>query len=161
VWSYALEADSLAGTLMQAKPFVGTRQKVGTLLIDIRGYYRANPLLHVDSMLGVGTGNIIWSNYESVYYFFPVQVKDPARYPPSNEFEQVALLDDPREATERAERWAKLLTRYHDEIDVLVEWGSDPRLDALNARWFEPYVQFSQVRVLRHKPKGKVGAGEK
>jgi hypothetical protein len=124
---------------------------VGTLLIDIRGRYRSNPLLHVDNMLGVGTGNIIWSNYESGYYFFPVQVKTADLHPQAVQFEEVAILDDPEDASKRAELWEGLLAQHHRGMDVLVVWGSDPRLDALNARWFEPRVQINRLRVLRRK----------
>jgi hypothetical protein len=151
IWNYALDSDRLAGTLMKAKPFVGRGQRVGTLLIDIRGRYRSNPLLHVDNMLGVGTGNIIWSNYESGYYFFPVQVKNADLHPQAVQFEEVAILDDPEDASKRAELWEGLLAQHHRGMDVLVVWGSDPRLDALNARWFEPRVQINRLRVLRRK----------
>jgi hypothetical protein len=151
VWHYALDSDRLAGTFMQAKPFVGQRQRVGTLLVDMRGRFRSNPLLHIDCMLGVNTGNIIWNNYETSYYYFPVQLKNADLHPPASEFEAVAMLDDPDDKDVRAERWNRLLASHHRDMDVLVVWGADPQLDAINARWFEPRVQIDRVRVLRHR----------
>lgn len=150
-WDYALHADRTAGIVVKAKPFVGRNQRVGTLLVGIRGHYRANPLLHIDSILGIGTGNIIWSNYETTHYYFPVQIRDPERHPPAAEFEAVALLEGPENAAERTRRWGRLIEGYHNQIDTLVVWGSDPALDALNARWYEPRVQIGNVRVLRHR----------
>ncbi|HEV3167452.1 MAG TPA: hypothetical protein VGZ22_25815 [Isosphaeraceae bacterium] len=150
VWGYALYSDRVAGAFMEAKPFVGRGQRVGTLLVDIGAGYRSNPLLHIDSMLGVGTGNLIWSNYETTHYYFPVQLRDATRTPPAAEFEAVAILAGPENRDERNERWRRLLEENHDQIDALVVWGSDPDLDALNARWFETRVQLNNVRVLRH-----------
>jgi hypothetical protein len=157
VWDYALDADARVGPLLRVREAVGRRQRVGTLLIGIRGRYRANPLLHADSLLGVGTGNIVWSNYETTHYYFPVQFRADVPRPPAAQFERVALLDSPGEDALRAERWRQLIEAHHEEIDVLVVWGSDPRLDALNARWFdpEPVARWGQARVLRHRsPRG-------
>jgi hypothetical protein len=151
VWDYALYSHRTAGALMEAKPFLGRGQRVGTLLVGIRGLYRANPLLHIDSALGVGTGNVIWSNYETTHYYFPVQLRDPAGHPDAAEFEAVAILDGPENAEVRLERWRRLVERFHSQIDVLIVWGSDPPLDTVNARWFEPWVRIGDVRVLRHR----------
>lgn len=152
LWDYALYSDRVAGAVARARPFVGHHQRVATLLVDIRGLYRSNPLLHIDSVLGVGTGNVIWSNYEATHYYFPVRVRDAARHPPGAEFEAVAILDGPTNAAERHRRWTQLVEQYHSQMDVLIVWGSDPVLDSLNARFFEPRVQYGEVRVLRHRP---------
>jgi hypothetical protein len=149
VWAYALEADRLATPFIQAASAVGKDQRVGTLQVDIRGRYRANPMMHVDNLLGIDTGNILWSNYETTHYYFPVQLCDPDRHPPAWVFEAVTILEDPRDAPRRLKLWRDLLEEYHGEIDVLVTWGSKPELDAVNERFFAPDFKAGPVRVLK------------
>ncbi|MBX6316536.1 MAG: hypothetical protein IRY99_27025, partial [Isosphaeraceae bacterium] len=153
VWDYALISDRRAGAIARAVPAVGRNMRVGTLLIGIQGPYRANPILHVDNQLGIGTGNIVWNNYETAHYYFPVQFRPDLRHPPAFVFEEVAIRDDPADAPERARLWEQLLQEYHDLLDVLVVWGSDPRLDGITARWFDPEPMYDDgwVRVLRRR----------
>lgn len=150
VWDYALRSSRLAAEFLQARRHVGQGQRVGTLLLDLRGPYRANPLLHLDCLLGVGTGNILWSNYEAAHYYFPVHVRRDVPHPPELEFERISILDDPADADLRARRWETLLSRHHDQIDRLVVWGDDPRLDAITARWFTPLAREGRARVLKN-----------
>lgn len=151
VWDYAAESDRRAGALLASAPEVGRRNRVGTLLVDIRGRYRANPLLHADCLLGVGTGNVIWSNYETRHYYFPVQIRPGIDAPPSIAFERIALLDDPGDAGTRARLWADLLRDHGDSIDVVLCWGVAPGLDAITAGWAGsgPVFGSDPVRVYR------------
>lgn len=149
VWDYARESDRTAGLLASARDAVGTGRRVATLLVDIRGRWRANPLLHADNLLGVGTGNVIWSNYETSHYYFPIQFRPDLARPPAADLEAVAIRDDDPDA--RAAMWAELMGRSADAVDVLVVWGRDPRLDALNDRWFEPVAERGPVRVFRRR----------
>jgi hypothetical protein len=151
VWDYAIRSDRLVGELMRAAPAVGRGQRVGTLLLDLRGPYRANPLRHADCLFGVGTGNIVWTNYEAAHYYFPVHFRRDVPHPPELEFERLSILDDPADADERARRWALLLDAHHAEVDRLVLWGTDPRLDAIAARWFEPTFRSGRVSVWQRK----------
>jgi hypothetical protein len=151
VWDYAVRSDRRAAALLRAGPAIGRGQRVGTLLVGIRGGYRSNPLLHVDNLLGIGTGNVLWSNYETRFYYFPVQVRPEVRHPPALEFETVAILEGPGNASERVDCWGRLLAEHRDQIDVLVVWGSDPALDALNERWFRTVYREDPVRVLRRR----------
>ena len=151
VWDYARHSDRAVGTLMQARDAVGRGRRVATLLNRIRGRFRANPLMHADNLLGVGTGNILWTNYETRHYYFPVQFRPGVEHPDVAELEAISLLDDPRAAATRAERWHRLLARHHASIDVLVVWGTDPALDAMSARWFETIFREQELQVLRHK----------
>ncbi|MEO6811243.1 MAG: hypothetical protein ABI353_19205 [Isosphaeraceae bacterium] len=150
VWDYAVRSSRLAAEFLQARQHVGQRERVGTLLLDLRGPYRANPLLHMDCLLGLGNGNILWSNYEAAHYYFPVHVRQDVPHPPELEFERISILDDPADADVRARRWEALLARHQGEIDRLVIWGDDPHLDAITARWFTPLAREGRVRVLRN-----------
>ena len=119
VWDYALDSHRTAGQIIQAKNLVGRGKRIATLLLEIRGRFRANPLLHVDNWLGVGTGNIVWNNYETRHYYFPVQFRPGIDRPDSSDLEWLAIHDDPSDAPARAVVWKYLLThhlrcnRYH------------------------------------------------
>jgi hypothetical protein len=147
VWSYALEADRLTRQFLTCREQVGRNQRVGALMLGIRGIYRASPLLHVDSLLGIGTGNVLWSNYETGHYYFPVQFVDAPHHPQAADFEAVTILDSPADQPLRREYWNKLLESCHGEIDVLVVWGKDPALDAITERWFRLDYEREPVRV--------------
>jgi hypothetical protein len=157
VWDYAIESGRRAGALLASAPEVGRGRRVGTLLVDIRGRYRSNPLLHADCLLGVGSGNVIWSNYETRHYYFPVQIRPGVDAPPSGAFERVALLDHPDDADTRARIWADLLRAHGDSIDVVLSWGHAPDLDAITARWAGtgPALPAEGVRVYH-----RTGGGE-
>jgi hypothetical protein len=151
VWDYARVSQRTAGAFWQARDVVGRRQRVATLLLQLRDRFRANPLLHADCLLGLETGNIIWSNYETRHYYFPVQFRAGLDRPDASELERLALQDDPRDADVRTEAWEQLLRRRHASIDVLVVWGSDPRLDAISDRWFQSVSANGTLRILRHR----------
>jgi hypothetical protein len=135
VWDYGRECSRTAGRFLTVAPHVGRGQREATVLIDIRGRFRANPLLHVDCLLGVGTGNIIWANYESNYYYFPVQRRDPEHTPSALDLEALALLGGPT-ASERAAKWSDLLDRSASAIDVVVIYGNDPEIERITGRQF-------------------------
>jgi hypothetical protein len=151
VWDYGLRSQRGAGTFWRARGAVGTGQRVATLLLQLRDRFRANPLLHADCLLGIDTGNVIWSNYETRYYYFPVQFRAGLDRPDSVDLELLSIRDDPREADARARDWEQLLRRHHASIDVLAVWGSDPRLDAVSERWFRPDARDGPLRILRHR----------
>jgi hypothetical protein len=151
VWDYALYANRVVGAFWKAEPHVGRRQRLGSLMLDLRGPYRVNPLLHIDTMLGVGTGNVVWSNYESAHYYFPVQVRPGLHNPPVGAFEDISIDDSPQDAARRASHWSELLEQYHPQIDVLVIRGRDGRLDAITEHWYETTYEDEDVRVMRRR----------
>ncbi len=150
VWDYALTSHRLAGAIAAARDAIGTRQRVATLLIDIRTRFRANSLLHADNLLGVGTGNIIWNNYETVHYYFPVQFRPGVDRPISSDLEQVAITEGAM-AAGRARLWRQAIEPHLGAIDAVLVWGTDAELDAINARWFKTVYNdpTGRVRVLR------------
>jgi hypothetical protein len=150
VWDYAIRADRLVRSFLQAYPLVGHGQRVAVLYLDLKQPFRANPLVHADGLLGLGNDSIIWNNYETAYYVFPAQVRPDVPHPPPLALEQISSQDDPAKAVARATAWAQLLERHHNEIDALVVWGDDPGgLDPISARWFPRATRASKVRVLR------------
>jgi hypothetical protein len=149
VWDYALTSRRTAGAIIAARDAIGTHQRVATLLVDMRPRFRSNPLLHADNLLGIGTGNIVWNNYETRHYYFPVQFRPEIAHPTSSDFEQIADTEGPESATLRASWWRQIVDDHLDEIDVVIVWGSDPLLEAINGPRFETVYRQDQVRVLR------------
>jgi hypothetical protein len=149
VWDYALDCRDRLGQFAKAGPAIGSAKRVGTLLVGIKPRFRSNPMLHADCMFGVVADNVVWNNYETTHYYFPVKVRPGLDHPPAQAFEEVALLDGPEEAPERARRWEDLLTNHAEAIDVIVEWSPkpDPSLDSINTRWYEPTFVDGPVRV--------------
>lgn len=152
VWHYAHLSERTAGAILRATPAVGTNQRIGTLFTGIREFgFRSNPILHADCAVGVGTDNVVWANYETQFYYFPVHFRDGLERPVTGEFEELSKLDNPEHSSERLSRWTALLTSYHDVIDVLLVWGQQPDLDAVSERWYRVTYTDGQLRVFHKK----------
>ena len=95
VFDYARESAARVAPFLRARDEIGRNRGIGTLLIDTNGRFRANPLLHADNLLGVGTGNVVWSNYETQHYYFPVQFREGLDRPAARTFEDVARMIEP------------------------------------------------------------------
>ncbi len=149
VWDYAIDCRDRLGQFAKAGPAIGSGKRVATLLVGIKGRFRSNPMMHADCLFGVRADNVVWNNYETTHYYFPVKVRPGLDHPPAVAFEQVALLDGPGEAPERARRWDQLLAEHGETIDVIVEWSPkpDPTLDSINARRYDPSFVDGPVRV--------------
>lgn len=150
LWEYAATSNRNVGALMQARSTLGTNQRVATLLMGIPSRFRANPILHADNLLGVDTGNVIWSNYETRHYYFPVQFKDDVDRPDAKTLEDVSLDSDP-DPTKRTALWTRELEAHHQSIDKILAWGKDDALDPITARWFTPIYTAGKVRVFQHR----------
>ena len=148
VWDYAATSERMAGSLFRAVELVGRDQRVATRLTGIATPFRSNPLMHADCGLGVGTGNVIWGDYETRFYYFPVQFRPNLDRPDAEELESIARSDQP----ERVGRWARLLEQHHRAIDAVLAWDTepDPALDAITRRWFPVVNALGPVRVFRH-----------
>ena len=134
VWDYAFHCKQTAAQFIGASELVGRNQRIAPLLTGIRSRFRANPLLHADSWLGVGTGNILWSNYEARYYYFPVQFRPGLDHADPKDFERLSLTSDPRPGETCVRLWEQILSRHEGLIDRVVTWKSDPLLDAITGR---------------------------
>ena len=89
VWDYALYSDRTAGQVLRARDAVGREKRIAVLPAAIRSRFRANPLLHVGNWLGVDSGNVVWNNYETRHYYFPVQFRSGFDRPHPDDLERV------------------------------------------------------------------------
>jgi hypothetical protein len=149
VWDYAFDCRDRLGQFAKAGPAIGPSKRVGTLLVGIKGRFRSNPMMHADCLFGVLADDVVWNNYETAHYYFPVKVRAGLDHPPAMVFEEVALLDGPGEGPQRAARWADLLNEYDEQIDVIVEWcpQADPLLNRINSKGYDPRFVNGPVRV--------------
>jgi hypothetical protein len=177
IWEVALTSNGFASTFIEAIPSVGTGRRIRKLFINMPSAFppgRRNILhRHLDSLLGIGTNNLIWNNYEAVQYYFPVQFRHPIdrdiaqqqyyfpvrfRHPIDRDIAQQTfgnlelIRSKPPNIEHLIDRWARSLADHHDKIDVLVVWGTDPRFDQIIRQWYgpEPVFQRDELRVFYH-----------
>jgi hypothetical protein len=154
VWDYALYSDATAGQIIRAGDLVGRDQRVVTVLATTRSRFRANPLLHAEDWLGVDTGNIVWNNYETLHYYFPVQFQAGLKRPHAGDLELVSIREGLEEQGARYRDWQEILSRYADSIDVVLIWKRNERLEEITRRWFIGTYQRGDIQVLlRHRSK--------
>lgn len=151
LWEYAATSNRNVNALLQARPAIGSNQRVATLLMGIPSRFRSNSILHADNLLGVDTGNVMWNNYETRHYYFPVQFNPGVDRPDSETLELLSLNDDPDDRRDNAWRWWHMLGAHHKSIDVLLTWGKNTELDQISNHWFESVYENGNVRVLRHR----------
>lgn len=160
VWDYAFAAGRVAEEFARARVAVGRDRRVATLLLLARGddltRFNVRPVAHLDALYGVGTGNVVWNNYEAAYYIFPVKFRSEVAAERALELDKLNGVQRPAPgwaADGLAERRASLLARDHAEIDELVVWGADARLDSEVALWFDPRPIYNSggLRVFRRR----------
>ena len=149
VWDYARYSDRTAGQIIGAGDLVGRNQRIVTLLVRSHGRFRANPMLHAENWLGVDTGNVVWNNYETLHYYFPVQFEAGIERPHPGDLELVSLHEDDEGAMGRLRDWERILAEHADSIDVVVMWKSDERLEGITKRWFDLEERRGDVQVFR------------
>ena len=152
VWDYALYSNRVVKDFMQAKPFVGTGQRVEAVQIDTAGDYRANPLHNLASALGLGTGNIVWNNYAPCLYYFPVRFADADASRLADELSGAGIFRfKSSDEREHLLWYEELLEESHEQIDALIVVGMNKEVDRINARWYglEPVFERGDVRVFR------------
>jgi hypothetical protein len=161
VLEYAVDADRKVGAYQEAGAGVGEGRRVAGLVLNSASPFRPNALWHADTLLGIGTGNVVWSNYESAHYYFPVRVKEGLAHPPIEAFEWVSRLDGPGESGERRRVWTRVLEKHGEQIDAVMVWGRDPAVDEVTARWYEPVPgpEGTPARAWRRRGRGIEGGG--
>jgi hypothetical protein len=151
VWDYGLHSDQTAGQILRARDAVGRHQRVVAMPVSVRSRFRANPLLHAGNWLGVDSGNVVWNNYETRHYYFPVQFRPGIDRPHPDALEEVLKRDLPDDALDRSRSWERLLARHAGSIDVLVSYKSDARLDAITEQWFDLSDLRGDVRIFQRR----------
>jgi hypothetical protein len=149
VWDYGLYSNRTAGQIIGARDAAGRRQRIVTLLVNSRSRFRVNPLLHAEDWLGVDSDNVVWNNYETLHYYFPVQFKPEIRRPFAGDLELVSIHEELEEKTKRLSDWERILADYADSIDVILFWKSDEELEAITKRWFELSERKGDVQIFR------------
>lgn len=149
VWDYAAYCQRTVAPVAETASRVGRGVRIAALLGDIRTRFRVNPVLHAPDWLGVG-GNVVWNNYETRHYYFPVQFKPGLVRPDSYKLEAIALAG-PVAWEVGTSFWEEELSRSHEAIDVVVAWRSFPQLDTVTARWFEPVERLGDVTLWRRR----------
>jgi hypothetical protein len=152
VWDCALISNRFISLFMEAQPSVGSGKRIGTLRLTKRSRCIDDAVSHADALLGVGTGNIVWNNYEAVEYYFPVKYRDERGLSLTKMFDQSVVVSG-LNAHERLDRWAGLLIEHHTAIDTFVVWGTHPGLDAMIMQWYGPQPVFHRedLRVFQHR----------
>ena len=125
IWDVALASNRSARDYIEAIPSVGIGKRIGTLRISMPPQGKVFPLFHMDSMIALGTDGILWQNYESVAYYFPVQYRDQLDWVVAREFHNFEVTQWRNPSIGRwIDQWACLLAEYHHKIDVFVEGGA-------------------------------------
>ena len=152
VWDYAATCRDRVAPFLRVAARFHAPERAGTLLNSIRGRFRANPLLHADCLIAAATDTVFWTNYETAQYYFPVRVRGDVAHPVATRFEQVAMLDEPRDADRRARLWDDLLRDHGLQVDKIVEWHSDARMDEATARGYRVTDREGPLRVWTRRP---------
>ena len=151
IWDYARYCDQTAGPIIAAGERLGQGQRLATVLASSRGRFRSNPLLHAECWLGVDRVNVVWNNYETVYYYFPVQFCTGMDRPTPSDLEKVSILEGAENAAERRRRWQSMLEHHADVIDVVLSWKKDPVLDDVTERSYRLEEDRGDVRIFRRR----------
>lgn len=151
VVDYALRSERVVANLLAIRPFLGTGQRIGLVALELKQPFRANPLRHADCLLGLENSAIVWGNYEMAHYYFPVQIRREVAHPPVLAFEQISLMDDPRQSADRARSLEALLEAHHDQIDALVVWGQSASLPQVASQWYAPAGNRGKATVFHRK----------
>jgi hypothetical protein len=151
VWEYAFFSNRLVSDFMRVKPYVGSRERVLIVQTRVANRFRSQPLAAVGNMLGIDTDNLVWNNYGPSLYYFPIKFKDDSAGRRALMLATASRFDLVDQGG--FELWERLLAQNRGEIDKLVVLGFDPRLDAINAKWFspQPIFQADNARIFQAK----------
>jgi hypothetical protein len=159
VWDYGLVSNRMVGKFMRARAFIHQGERVGAFLLDTSSPFRVNPLISCPALLGVYGNNIVWNNYETKHYYFPVHYRPGFVYPPASAFAAVTSAQvDP---SWMVGCYNQVLEHYHDQIDVLLVWGSELRLNRANAQRYRCVYHREKLWELEHVPPARDTKGEK
>ncbi len=156
LWEYAIWANRLGEEYLAAEQAIENTDSLGSIvLIEDGCRFRANPMVNMNTLLGVSKNARVWDNYEIGYYLFPVIARNPADRQFVFDFSgsNAINLCNPPEINEKFSRLDSLLNLHHDKIKVMLVWNGDERVSAILNKWYEdkPYFQNGGVALFRHK----------
>ncbi|MFL6374498.1 MAG: hypothetical protein ACJ73D_07535 [Pyrinomonadaceae bacterium] len=157
LWDYGLRTSKEVAPFAAAAGAIPHGKTMASVILAQETLrFRSLPLAQVSSYEGVKTGSIVWDNYEWRHYMFPVVTRDARLRPFVFELTtaNVFYLDDPADNfEEKLSRLEKVLESNNDQIDILLVYGSDDRMDRVVNRWYSdvPIFTDGELRVLMHK----------
>ena len=156
IWEYALWANKLGAEYLAAKQEVEKADSLASIILIKDGCrFRANPMVNMNTLLGINNETRIWDNYEIGYYLFPVvaQRAEEARFVFDFTGSNAINLCNPPEIDEKFSRLNTILSQNHDKIAVLLLWNGNERARLMLTKWFEnePFFQNGSVALYRHR----------
>jgi hypothetical protein len=157
VWDYARYANGVAHEVWEARNFLGENESFGSIVFNRDGcQFKPIPRSNLTPYVAVGKNTRALDNYELGYYLFPTIASDGEDRLFIYEFRESNTFNfcDPSEQFEaKAARLTRTLENYHEKIDVMLVWGTDPQIEPLIRRWFEtaPFFENDRLRLFRRR----------
>ncbi len=157
IWDYAGRSSYLAAPFLSAGSQIADDEAFGSIIVlDHTPRFRAQPLLNLTPLIGIGKNAPVWDNYEFGYYLFPVIANSTETrrfvydFRESNTFE----LNEPAGyAAEKRHNLESLLEKEHGRFHVLLMWNDQPEIAPIRNKWFEdrPFFESGDLQLFRHR----------
>lgn len=159
VWEYSLRYDREARVFLAAAEAVPPGDRLASVMV-----MRDEPKFHesaikrLSSVVGVAKDAVVWDNYETGYYFFPVVAASEGDRQLVRDFSALNTFRTRRseEEIKRNEllKFDELLGLGRERFDTLIVWGRDAQVDETIAHHAEPapYFEYGSVRLFRLRP---------
>ncbi len=157
LWEYSSKVNSETAEFLEAAGSIKNGERIASVMIfEGQPRFHPEPIRRMDNLFGITNNLVVWDNYETGYYFFPViAVRDEDRrfireFSELNTFRlQYAHDDVDRILT----GLTALLSSDHGKIDTLLVWGRNAQVEGALHEWFEPepYFEKGRVRLFRNR----------
>jgi hypothetical protein len=154
VFEYARWCEREVSPFLALRDSVRPGDRIATLLIEVSGPFRSNPILHADNLLGCETPCVIWNDYEARHYYFPVTFRADRPHPDPFAIERMNLMDGPVFQSRRKELWRDWLENHGGASDALVTRGRNQELERITSGFFEQVLQIGRI-IFWRKPREK------
>lgn len=156
VWDYALRTNQLGREYLTAKLAVENSDSLASIVrIENGCRFKSNPLVSINTLLGVGNNMRVWDNYEIGYYLFPVIAKNPTDRQFVFDFSESNAINlcNPPEVDLKLSRLDSLLKLQNEKIRVMAVWNGDERIHLILSKWYEdqPFFQNGRIALYRHR----------
>jgi hypothetical protein len=157
LWEYALKTDREARNYYSVSSVINEHDSIfPVVLSDESRRLHSLPMTGMGNYLGIGRDIAVWNNYEIGHRLFPIVAKNEADRRFMFEFPSAAVNLSNNSGESLDEKMLKMessLGTYHDKINILLIWNSDPLVEPVFAKWFapEPFFSNGQIRLFRHR----------